>query len=319
MSLHKQAQTMADDDLTLAQDDLWDSDLMDSLLAVDEEDEEKEEHPEEELELTEEPEDEFVGHGEIEIEVDDEPRLMKEFDFTLPLVPGGEHQEEIPEEEEEVEVEDEGEAVDENLDLWDWKRRGGVAGFMTWLQYMMTHIPTHTGYDTTGLERTISYMEELDKNISQAVRADYKGELDVRQIEKARAEIHNGIMRLKERLDKIMTTKYNRKKKADGEYELVKEAQKTPNISGIVISVPLFISHLARVCVNSSVSAGHDIEKTFNKLADRYSLSEREKAELITLLSDMNYPILKDRGLLNEDIIDTKSPDNYDWSQQFPA
>ena len=90
-------------------------------------------------------------------------------------------------------------------------------------------------------------------------------------------------------------------------------------MGSIVITVPLFISSIARSCINGMVSAGHDIEDIFKKLAKEYDLTKREKLELIQLLSDMNYPIRRDLGMPLDQEIDTASSDNVNWSQQFYA
>ncbi len=254
--------------------------------------------------------------GEINIEVGDEEVVHKEFSFTLPHVPGGEDQTEI-EEPEELEVEEPEDKIEVSNDPWKWN----INSFMEWLQSKINNVPRHSGRDTTGLERAIAYLETLNKEISKAVRMDIDNVLDVDSIEKARDEIHNGIERLEERLDKIKSTKYpskNKKKKsAEEESEgLVKEAQKAATFQ---VNVSLFISHIARICINSMVSAGHDIEKVFQKLVKKYDLTKREQAEVMQLLQDMGYPVRRDRGFLLDEEIDPTSSDNFDWNANYPA
>jgi hypothetical protein len=253
--------------------------------------------------------------GEINIEVGDDDVVHKEFSFTLPHVPGGDDQTEIVEPEE-IEVEEPEEDIEVSNDPWKWK----INSFMDWLQAKINNVPRHSGRDTTGLERAIAYLETLNREISKAVRMDIDNVLDVDSIEKAREEIHRGIERLEERLDKVKSTKYpgkNKKKKAEGESEgLVKEAQKAASFT---INVPLFISHIARVCINSMVSAGHDIEQSFKKLAKKYDLSKREQVEVMQLLQDMGYPVRRDRGFALDEDIDTTSSDNFDWAANYPA
>ncbi len=267
----------------------------------------------EELEV-EEPEEE----DDISLEVG-EPET--ELILTLDKIPGGLDQNEIVEEPE-LEVE-EPEEVKVSDDPWDWG--GSAKNFLPWLSKMMQGIPVHSGRDTAGLERAIAYLEAVDREISKAVRTDLNNEIAIDSVEKARDEIQRGLERLEERLDKVKSSKYPKKgkrgkKKSDIEQEgLIKEAQKATHVGGIVITVPLFTSYLARVCINGMVSAGHDIEDMFAKLAKRYKLSEREQAELVQLLSDMNYPLRRDRGIPLDEEIDTSSSDNFDWAQNFSA
>lgn len=245
----------------------------------------------------------------------------KELIFVLDKVPGAMDQEEIEvEEPQEIEVVEPEDVEVEEKNPWNWQS-SGHGKFLEWLLGMISNVPKHSGRDTTGLEKAIAYFEAIDKEISKAMRTDFKNEIDSAKAEEARAEIESGLERLLERLEKVRSTKYKRHskkvKKADVEYGLVKEAQKATHVGGIVVTVPLFISRLARVCINGLVSAGHDIETTFDKLNKKYKLTNREQAELMQLIEDMGYQVRRDRGFeLNEDI-DTSSSDNYDWSANF--
>lgn len=253
--------------------------------------------------------------GEITIQVDDDT-LHKDFAFTLPKVPGGDDQEDI-DEPVAIEVEEPEEVVEVVSDPWKWT----VPTFLSWLQNKMTNVPKHSGRDTAGLERAVAFLEAIDREISKAVRMDLNNEIAIEAVEKARDEIHKGIERLQERLDKVKTTKYpgKKKKKADEEQNgLVKEAKAT-HVGGIVVTVPLLISSLARSCINGMVSAGHDIEDVFKKLSKEYDLSKREQLELIQLLSDMNYTVRRDLGMPLDQQIDTTSSDNVNWTAQYNA
>jgi hypothetical protein len=255
------------------------------------------------------------GDGSIQVNLNvsdeegKEENIQQTFHFKLPYVPGGENQEEL-EEEDDLEVEED---YDVLSDPWKWK----VKTFMSWLQTKLDTIPTHSGKDTVGIERAISYLEALDKEISKAVRMDLNNELDIAAIETARDEIHSGVDRLQERLEKLKLTKYRsvRKKKADEEYELVKEA-KAANFN---VNVPLFISHVARVIINSMVSAGKDGEDVFQQMVKMYDLTKREQAEILRLLDDMNYPIRRDFGHLVGEEVDTTSSDNAELIANYPG
>lgn len=230
--------------------------------------------------------------------------------FMLPDVPGAEDAEEI-----EIEKEPEETAAE----MWDWGS-GGVGNFLYWLHNMMNSPPQHSGRDTTGLEKAISYFEALDKEITKAMRTDYKNEIDSAKAEEARAAIEDGLERLIDRLEKVKSNKFkrhNKKKKADIINGLVKEGQKATHVGGIIVTVPLLISRVARTCINGMVSAGHDIEDLFQRQAEMYNLDKREKAEVLQLLADMGYPLRRDRGLDFDDEFNPTSSENMDFATNY--
>lgn len=247
-----------------------------------------------------------------DIEVSDEPT---EVVFVLDDIPGAPNAKEImvrtDDDDDEVEVE-----ADEDGG-WKWE----PAGFLSWLQNMFKNVPSHSGYDSTGLEKAIAYFEALDKEITKAMRTDFKNEIDSAQAEKAREQIENGLQRLIDRLEKINGEKYKRKSKKSKswaeEVGIVKEAQKAVKITGITITVPLLISRIARVCINGMVSAGHDIEDMYKRQVEEYDLNKREQAELSQLLADMGYPMFQDRGYPAGEPVEAWRNDNFDWSAQY--
>jgi hypothetical protein len=249
-----------------------------------------------------------------DIEVSEDPHAIT---FTLDKIPGAPDAQEIiiePDEEETIEVSED----PEDSDVWKWEH----ATFLPWLSKMFSKVPAHSGHDTTGLEKAISYFETLDREISKAMRTDFKDEIDAASAERAREQIENGLERLIDRLESVKADKYKRhnKKKSKGWYEeegLVKEAQKATRITGITITVPLLISRIARVCINGMVSAGHDIEDMFKRQVDEYSLDKREQAELSQLLSDMGYSMIQDRGFPVGTPVATWKNDNFDFSAQY--
>lgn len=250
--------------------------------------------------------------GSLSVSLEGEEKIKKDFSFTLPAVPGAE--EEI--DDSELEVENEEEEVEVESDPWKWT----LESFPDWLSSRLQNLPKHSGKETAGIERVISVLEALDREISKAFRMDLNGVLDVGMIEEARDEIQRGLERCIERKEKLEGYKYKktkgRKKKADDESnELVKTAG-TPNVQ---VQVPLLISGLARICVNGLVSAGHDIEQTYSKLCQAYELDKKQKFELITLLGDMGYYVRRDRGIVpgEEDKFDLASSDNFDWGAQY--
>lgn len=206
-------------------------------------------------------------------------------------------------------------------DKWDWSSKG-AHGFVAWVKERFETVPKHSGYDTAGLERAISYLEKLDSEISKAMRLDVDGELDANKVEEVRSKIEDGIEKLDERLNKIKKSKKGKnKKKADAiDLGLIKEAQKITGVQGTYVTVPLIISAIARICINSVVSAGHDLNKVYSQQVEKYKLSPREKAEVKWFLYDMGYPLRGDRGFwADNEEYDATSSDNYDYSANYPG
>lgn len=244
----------------------------------------------------------------------------------LPGAPAGTKDPELEVYEEPInaeEKEDSNDAKKSSKDSkWDWSSHG-ADGFVQWIKNRLADVPKHSGFDSAGLQRAQAYMEKLDNEISKAMRMDLDGSLDANMVEKVRSELDEGLSRLQSRLDKVMDSKKSSKKrKKSAEYEVdedgfIKEAQKITGVQGIYVTVPLLISRIARVCVNSSVSAGHDINYTFQNQVKKYKLNEREQAETVQLLEDMGYTIRGDRGFLQDETIEVTDSDNFDWMSNF--
>jgi hypothetical protein len=243
--------------------------------------------------------------------------------LKLPSIPGSTVQE--------IEVFDEPDQVEEkpaktskkdtnNLEVKDprdW-RSWGPARASEWAKYMFDNIPRHSG-ETTGIERNISYLEKMDRDLSKMIAEDYEGKVDIVKFEQVRHEIRSGIHRLEEAKDRL-DNMYKRKKKADGDdAELVKEAKQTA-INGIIITVPIFISRLASTLINGMVSGGKNIEREYDNLSKEWKLTAREQVELMELLYHMGYAQpLRDRGLPRDGAIDYSSSDNPELNANFPS
>lgn len=168
---------------------------------------------------------------------------------------------------------------------WGWHEAKG--DFVAWVKEKITKVPKHSGYDIAGLDRAISYLEKLDTEISKTMRADHKGLLDANLVEEVRSQIENGIQALQNRIDKVKEHKKSKKKSASTTSEFIKSANAVGIQNGVVVTVPLLIARIARVCINSSVSAGHDISQVYQDQVKKYDLNLREQAELQQLLHDM--------------------------------
>ena len=77
--------------------------------------------------------------------------------------------------------------------------------------------------------------------------------------------MEDGIERLEKELNK-------RRKKADTNHGMTKEGQKAMGVNsgGVMVTVPLIVSAIARACVNAVITNGKDLEDTFDKLAKKY-------------------------------------------------
>lgn len=259
-------------------------------------------HPDQELpatlpmiEVSEPPEEhmEVSEPGEIEIVIED--------------IPGAPHDSKDPEPE--IEVHDEaGPKVEDDANdakkskkdpKWDWEAHG-PKGFIVWVKDRLDNVPKHSGQDTAGLERAMSYLDKLDGEISRAMRMDLDGLLDANQIEKVRAMIDDGVSRLNDRLDKVKKVKKTKRSKKSAEVEsregLVKEAQKIMGVSGgVVIVSDLLTARIAKIIVNGCISAGHDVNDLYQHEVKEWSLTKREQACVRELLESMGFPVREDR------------------------
>lgn len=257
---------------------------------------------------------EVVEPGEVSIVIEDLPGAPSGTKDPEPVL-------EVAEEDG-----DKAKAVDENPaeakknEKWDWSARG-PHGFIAWVKERCDDVPKHSGYDSAGLERAVAYLERLDGEISKAMRMDLDSELDANQIEKVRAMIDEGVERLHDRLDKVKKVKKTKRSKKKSNFEmddlLVKEAQKITGVSGIIVTVDLLTSRIARTCINSMVSAGHDIEDVYAHQVKEYNLNKREQASVMQLLSDMGYALRQDRGYMPDEDYDFASSDNADFAANY--
>lgn len=227
-------------------------------------------------------------------------------------------EDELKEKESQEKDADDSSSKSNKSEKWDWESKGSK-GFLAWVKQRIDDVPKHSGYDTAGLERAVSYFEKLDNEISKAMRLDLEGELDANQIEHVRTQIEKGLDMLNDRIEKVKESKKGKKKgkkrASEETNSLVKEAQKITGVQGIYVTVPLLISRIARVCVNGMVSGGHDIEDLYARQVKKYKLSEREQAETMQLLSDMGYALRQDRGFMPDD--DLTVEEGMDWNQNF--
>lgn len=264
-------------------------------------------------------------HSEHSLEVA-EPHDIQ---LVVPELPGVDHLD--PAFEQTLEVRDNDtvesnqthEAKDEEITPWSWEKalkERGCDGFLVWVKERLDAVPRHSGKDKAGLLRAAGYLEKLANEVSKAMRADLDGKLDADKIEHLLAQVEEGIDRIHDRIEKITAKKKGKKKKAGVEFGIIKEAQKAPSMKGIIITVPLFISRIARVLINGMVQGGHDLNYMYKQQCEKYDLTEREKAEVQQLLLDMNFPAISERGnIADKDEWNTRSENNFDYTPSYPG
>ena len=265
-----------------------------------------------ELELTDE-------EGKEVFEPTEEVEGKKEYIFKLEPIPGAEiSEDEIKEDDDEPVIVEE-DKPRQPVDEWDWEGFGGTGKFLDWLQERFTNLPKHSGKDTTGVERAISYFQKLDSVISQAMRKDFKREIDAAKAEEARSEIADGMERLIARLEKLQSKKFKKtKKRANISEQFVKSAA-TTTTGNMIVMIPYFVSHIARACMDATISGGKDMNECLKKLAKTYNLDKREKIQVVQLLKDMGYPMFLDTMNPFDDAKPSDESKEQDYINQYYA
>lgn len=235
------------------------------------------------------------------------PEGEAEITFHLPFLPGADDLVEVSGDE--LEVETKGDKEEKEKDK---SKAADQPKDLNWAKQYIDSVPKHRG-ETLGLERSKSYLSRGVNLLSKLIQEDHDGKIDISKAEDARIVMEEGIERLEKELAK-------RKKKASSKPELTKEAQKIAGVGGIIVTVPILISRIARTCINGSISGGKDIEDLFHRQAEKWKLTDREKVEVIQLIQDMGYPLPRlDRGFMVDDKnpYERSSENNFDYPPNY--
>jgi len=230
----------------------------------------------------------------------------------------------------------------------DWTTDGDHAQFVQYVMDKKKSIPRHTGETVPGCERAKAFLKSLDSEISKAMRSDLKGVIDEQQIDGMRKEIDDMIERLDKQIKKLRGTKkasLDVKLFAEGhcnkcdtespmwqdiandklvcmhcEAETLNPETLEKSASTPILNVYMspFERAIVGTMINSKVSAGKNIEETYDRLKNKYNFTPREELAIQQLVSDYGYPIYKDRGLLNEPS-DPAAGDGVDWMTNYHA
>jgi len=225
-------------------------------------------------------------------------------------------------------------------DEWDWKPfHSDGHKFVAWIEQRYSQVPAHSGTTIEGHERAKNYLKRLLSEIRSAMSTDISGKLDESAVDQCVQKIQKGIEVLEDRIDKLEAAR----KKASSEYTsttmewlkksasygnvpgvesafpMVKVANLQKSNGGVVATVPLFLFRLAKVLIESTISAGHDMKSVFSALTKKWNLSDREQAELQELLLVMGYPLtMIDRGYRVDEDVDLKDG-QFDFQSQYPG
>jgi hypothetical protein len=237
----------------------------------------------------------------------------------------------------------------ENDDPKTWEKDGDHAQFVQYLKDKKSKIPRHSGETVPGCERAKSYLKSLLNEISKAMRTDLEGVVDEIEIESIRKDIEDMIDRLDVQIKKLRGAKkaaFDVKLYAEGsckkcgshapiwhdidneklvcmhcEAEAVKSTdglEKTAATPILNVYMSAFERAVVGTIINSKVSAGRNIEETYDKLKNKYNFTPREELAIQQLIADYGYPVNKDRGLLNEPS-DPASGDGVEWQTNYQS
>lgn len=230
----------------------------------------------------------------------------------------------------------------------DWANDKDPSHFVDYAKDKLTKIPKHSGETIPGCERAKAFLKSLDSEISKAMRGDLDGVIDESEIDGIRKSVEDMTDRLDKHIKKLKGTKsagldvrmvssghcdvcgsnapmwndINNDKlvcmACDSDTQDGEGLEKTAGTPVINVYVSAFERAVVGTIVNSKVSAGRNIEETYDRLKNKYNFTPREELAIQQLIADYGYPVYKDRGLLNEPS-DPASGDGVDWLTNYQA
>ena len=230
-----------------------------------------------------------------------------------------------------------------------WENDGDHSRFIDYAKDKITKIPKHSGETIPGCERAKAFLKNLDSEISKAMRSDLDGIIDEQEVDGLRKKIKDMMERLDKQIKKLQGSKKaaldvrlvseghcdkcnssapmwhdavnDRSVCMSCEGEIVRQndgLEKTAGTPVINVYVSSFERAIVGTMINSKVSAGRNIEETYDRLKNKYNFTPREELSIQQLVADYGYPVFKDRGLLNEPS-DPASGDGVDWLTNYQA
>lgn len=204
----------------------------------------------------------------------------------------------------EAEPEEEEEEVETN-----WVDDRDTSKFIDYLRDSFASIPQHSGNSISGCERALTYLNKLNREISEAVRKDDKNALDevLDEVEEFRVKILKGMVALKNRIGELKKKfkEEGSQKIANETADLIKESleseegiTKEAKSGKLQVVITPFERAVTGILINSVVSAGHPFEEVYDYLKKKFSLTEREELAILQIVMDMGFPVFKDRGTI---------------------
>lgn len=233
----------------------------------------------------------------------------------------------------------------------DWVNDGNHAAFVDYVKDKVKKVPRHSGETISGCERAKAFLGKLDNEISKAMRSDFEGVIDESEIDQLRKSINDMTDRLEKQIKKLKVngktadlnvrlvsegsctkcdssvpmwhdTTNNRMVclhcEADSHADSENRIEKTATTPVLNVYMTPFERAIVGILINSKVSAGRNIEETYLKLKNKYNFNPREELSIQQLVADYGYPVLKDRGLLNEPA-DSAAGDGIELLTQYHA
>lgn len=280
-------------------------------------------------------ENDFLEEEDAPIGLDDEPALVEQDEGEIiidnGLVPGSslkfdDSKEDETEEEKEEEI---------------WENTKNPKLFLDYLKVSLDNIPSHSGKTVPGCERALAYLKNLENEISHAMKRDFKSDIDEIELDKIHRQMKQMMDRLERQIDKLRKFGHEKVnfiaegtcKKCGSEAPLwldingeeqvclacdskAKPIRKEATTPIPTVYMTPFERAVVGTIINSTVSAGKNIEEVYTHMKNKYNFTPREELSFIQLLKDHGYPILIDRGRINENV-NQSSGDSLEFITQY--
>lgn len=235
----------------------------------------------------------------------------------------------------------------------DWVNDKDHSKFPSYLESKLKNVPRHNGENIPGCERAKHYIKECQRELSQAMRSDTQGRLDDIWADQQNKKMNDMIHRLDQQME-YLKSKDVLPKAASVETRLIAEGtcsacnsvapmwhdtdgdrlvclhcnadltsdegtlSKVATTPVLNVYMTGFERAIVATMINSSVSAGKNIEDTYMLLKNKYNFTPREELAIQQLVADYGYPVFKDRGRLNE-AADPAEGNGVDWATNYHA
>ena len=230
-----------------------------------------------------------------------------------------------------VSEDDEEEKPEQEAKDTDWENDQDHNKFLSYFDAKVKNIPRHSGQTVLGCERAIAFLKSLLTELSKALRGDLDAKIDEQSAEDRYKDTEVMIERLEQQISKLKGAG----KVAETDVRLISEGhcaacnsnapmwhnvvseevvclrcesanepsdklEKLATTAKMNVYVSAFERAVVGIIINSTVSAGKNIEESYKHLKNKYSFTPREELAIQQLIADYGYPVFKDRGRINE-------------------